>query len=85
MFIVGEDFSGVPINITVAGGMAVRSVNTQSINVTILDDNIVEDFEFIGLRLTTEDPDIISVDQDVARIEISDNDGMIHSMHGAAL
>lgn len=60
--------------------MAVRSVNTQSINVTILDDNIVEDFEFIGLRLTTEDPDIISVDQDVARIEISDNDGMIHSM-----
>ena len=60
--------------------MAVRSVNTQSINVTILDDNIVEDFEFIGLRLTTEDPDIISVDQDVARIEISDNDGMIRSM-----
>lgn len=60
--------------------MAVRSVNTQSINVTILDDNIVEDFEFIGLRLTTEDPDIVSVDQDVARIEISDNNGMIHSM-----
>ena len=60
--------------------MAIRSVNTQSINVTILDDNIVEDFEFVGLRLTTEDPDIISVDQDVARIEISDNDGMIHSM-----
>lgn len=60
--------------------MAIRSVNTQSINVTILDDNIVEDFEFIGLRLTTEDPDIISVDQDVARIEISDNDGMIRSM-----
>jgi hypothetical protein len=48
----------------------------QSVNITIFDDNIVEDFEFINLRLTTENPDIVLVDQNVAIIDISDNDGM---------
>lgn len=62
--------------------MATQSVNgpIQSVNVTIFDDNIVEDFEFVNLRLTTENPDIVFVDQNVARIEIADNDGMIHYM-----
>ena len=76
--IVGEDFSGVPINLTVAG---IQSANglAQSVNVTIFDDNIVEDIEFIELRLTTGNPNIVSIDQnDVATIDISDDDGMIH-------
>ena len=72
--IVGEDFSGVPINLTVANGTTM-----QRINITIFDDNIVEDFEFINLRLSAENPDIIVVDQqNVATIDISDNDGMIN-------
>ena len=57
--------------------MATRSIDgtTQSVNVTIFDDNIVEDFEFINLRLSTENPDIVVVQQNVATIDISDNDG----------
>ena len=47
----------------------------QSLRITILDDNIVEDREFVNLRLTTQTPAIVSVDQTIARIEISDNDG----------
>ena len=59
--------------------MAITSVN-QSVNVTIFDDNIVEEFEFVDLRLTTENPDVVLVDEFVARIEIADNDGMTHYM-----
>ena len=78
--LVDEDFSGVPINLTVAGGMASQSIDgpTQSVNVTIFDDNIVEDFESINLRLSAENPDIVVVQQNVAIIDISDNDGMIN-------
>ena len=48
----------------------------QSLNITILDDNIVEDREFINLRLTTQTPEFVSVNQAIATVEISDNDGM---------
>lgn len=77
-FIAGEDFSGVPVNLTLPGGMAIRPGNEfmQFLNVTIFDDNIVEELEVINLRLTTQTPDIVSVDQNVARIEIDDDDGM---------
>ena len=80
--LVDEDFSGVPINLTVAGGMASQSIDgpTQSVNVTIFDDNIVEDFESINLRLSAENPDIVVVQQNVAIINIVDNDGMINYM-----
>ncbi len=79
IFIVGEDFSGVPINFTIAGEMAnIPDVPAQSVNITIFDDNIVENFEFINLRLTTENPNIVLVDQNVAVLEISDNDGIIN-------
>ena len=69
------------MNLTVAGGMATRPIDgtTQSVNVTIFDDNIVEDFEFINLRLSAENPDIVVVQQNVATIDISDNDGMINN------
>ena len=46
-------------------------------NVTIFDDDIVEEFEFINLRLTTRTPDIVLTDQSLARIEITDDDGII--------
>ena len=49
----------------------------QSLNITILDDNIVEDREFINLRLTTQTPEFVSVNQAIARVEISDNDGIL--------
>ena len=60
--------------------MASQSIDgpTQSVNVTIFDDNIVEDFESINLRLTAENPDIVVVQQNVAIIDIGDNDGMIN-------
>ena len=57
--------------------MATRSIDgtTQSVNITIFDDNTVEDFEFINLRLSTENTDIVIVQQNIATIGISDNDG----------
>ena len=60
--------------------MATQSIDgtTQSVNVTIFDDNIVEDFEFINLRLSAENPNIVIDQQNVATIDISDNDGMIN-------
>lgn len=67
------------MNLTHASGTAIEPVDgfTQSVNVTIFDDNIVEKFEIINLKLTTQTPDIVFVDQNVARIEIDDDDGMI--------
>lgn len=50
----------------------------QRVNVTIFDDNIVEDFESINLKLTAENPDVVIVQQNVAIINIVDNDGMIN-------
>ena len=50
----GQDFSGVPVNLTFFDGVTV-----QLVNITIIDDNIVEPFEVIRLILTTENPNVI--------------------------
>ena len=48
---------------------------TQTINISILDDDLVEQSEVIQLALTTLTPGMISADPDSAQIEITDNDG----------
>ena len=45
-------------------------------NVTIFDDDIMEEFEFINLRLSTRTPDIVFTDQSLTTIEITDDDGI---------
>ena len=67
----GQDFSGLPFNLTF-----VNKVPVQSVNVSILDDDIVEQAESIQLMLTTTNPDVIILFQNaMATIFISDNDG----------
>ena len=63
------DYSGVPFNLTF------MEATTQTINISILDDDLVEQSEVIQLALTTLTPGMISADPDSAQVEITDNDG----------
>ena len=71
----GQDFSGVPVNLTFVNGVTVKFVN-----ITIIDDNIVESFEMIQLMLSTENPNVMVLtgqfnSQTGATISIADDDG----------
>lgn len=66
----GLDFSGVPITFTFTVGST-----TDSVEVVILDDNIVEQTEQIELILTTTNPDVIIEPLSTVVIDIIDIDG----------
>ena len=71
----GQDFSGIPINLTFVNGVSV-----QLVNITIFDDNIVEQPEAIQLILTSENPNVVVLTNQfnpthLATISITDNDG----------
>ena len=67
--VAGVDFSAVPLNLTFTS-----ESTTKSVNISILDDNLVEKHEVIHLALTTLTPNVILIDHDRAQIEIIDND-----------
>ena len=48
---------------------------TQTVTISILDDNLVEQSEVIQLVLTTLTPGIILIDPVSSQIEITDDDG----------
>ena len=48
---------------------------TQTVTISILDDNLVEQSEVIQLVLTTLTPGMISADPNPAQVEITDDDG----------
>ena len=49
------------------------TISTQMVTVLVLDDNVVEDTEFINLALTSEDSAVI-INPPTARIDIEDVD-----------
>ena len=60
----------MPFNLTLSSGSTI-----QSLNISILDDDLVEQSEVIQLLLIILTPGMIATDPDSAQIEITDNDG----------
>ena len=67
------DYIGAPFNLTF------MEASTQSVPISIVDDDLVERTEVIQLLLTTLTPNVIPTDPNTAQIEIIDNDGEIFS------
>ena len=65
------DYVGVPFNVTFVES------STQSVAISVLDDDLVERPEVIQLLLTTVIPNVILADPNSAQIEITDDDGEI--------
>ena len=65
------DFIGAPFNVTF------MEASTQSVAISIVDDDLVERPEVIQLLLTTLIPGVILTDSISAQIEIIDDDGEI--------
>ena len=60
----------MPFNLTLSSGSTI-----QSLNISILDDDLVEQSEVIQLLLIILTPGMIATDPDSTQIEITDNDG----------
>ena len=69
-----QDFFGVPFN------LRFTETSIQSVNISIVEDDLVEGPEEIQLVLTTLTPGMILIDPNFAVIEIMDNDGQIVSL-----
>ena len=63
------DYTGAPFNLTFV------EASTQSVAISIVDDDLVERPEVIQLLLTTLTPNVIPTDPSTAQIEITDDDG----------
>ena len=71
MYVDGLDYFGVPFNLTFV------KATTQTANISIVDDDLVENLEEIYLLLTPLTSGMISVDPNSALILITDDDGEI--------
>ena len=60
----------MPFNLTLSSGSTI-----QSLNISILDDDLVEQSEVIQLLLIILTPGMFATDPDSAQIEITDDDG----------
>ena len=65
------DFVGVPNTLTLS-----NTLNIGSINLTILDDSLIEQSETIQLVLTATSSDLVVASTSPLQIEILDNDGI---------
>ena len=65
------DYVGAPFNVTF------MEASTQSVAISVVDDDLVERPEVIQLLLTTLTPNVILTDPNSAQIEITDDDGEI--------
>ena len=65
------DYIGAPFNVTF------MEASTQSVVVSVVDDDLVERPEVIQLLLTTLTPSVMPTDPNSAQIEITDDDGKI--------
>ena len=70
----GLDFIGLPFNLTFT------EAGIQSINISILDDDLVEQIEQIQLTLTALTQGTILINPDTAFILITDDDGKIQQL-----
>lgn len=65
----GIDYHGVPLSLTFT------EAGTQFVNISILDDDLVEQPEDIQLLITSSIPGRILINPSSARVRIIDNDG----------
>ena len=66
------DYVGVPFNVTFVES------STQSVAISVLDDDLIERPEMIQLLLTTLIPNVILADPNSAQVEITDDDSEIY-------
>ena len=65
----GMDYLGVPVSLTFT------EAGAQFVNISILDDDLVERPEDIQLLITSSTPGRILIDPSSAKVRIIDNDG----------
>ena len=67
----GKDYSGLPNVISLVSGQNIGVLSC--VNITIIDDDIVEDVEDFTIKLSSDFPGV-TVSRALSMIEITDND-----------
>ena len=71
LLLADVDFIGTPVTLVLS-----NALKSEAINISILDDSLIEQAETIQLVLTTSTSDLVVASSSPLQIEILDNDGM---------